>query len=324
MLQFPRKELLKMRIPLFDAHCDTASLLIYKGGLPLRNNNLNYDLERASAFSPSAQLFAIWYMEELTDTQPMYENYKKLISNFKNEISKNSDMIALCVSGSELEAAAKAGKVGAMLSVEGAEMLDCSIDKLEAAYSDGVRAVNLTWNFKNKLSGSCVTGGGLTQEGGVFAKRAQELGMLLDMSHISEEAFWDVMDIIEKPVMASHSNSKKIYDHPRNLTDEQFLALKKCGGVAGLNLYAHFIGSGRVTVDSAVEHIEHFLGLGGEKNVALGGDLDGCEALPEGISGVQDIGLIYESMLKRNFNEDVVRDIFYNNLLGVVKQVCNI
>lgn len=108
------------------------------------------------------------------------------------------------------------------------------------------------WNAQNALTGSCMTGGGLTAQGKEFVRRAQKLGMILDVSHISEKAFWDLCDITEKPFVASHSNSRAICKHVRNLTDEQFKALCEAGGTAGLNLYGAFLrDEGRPTLETS-------------------------------------------------------------------------
>ena len=112
--------------------------------------------------------------------------------------------------------------------------------------------------------------------------------MALDVSHLSDEGFWDVMDITSGPVCASHSNSRRVYPVSRNLTDEMFRAICQTGGVAGLNLYTGFLGEEPVTLEAACRHVLHWLELDGGKHIALGGDLDGCERLPEGLGGVDD------------------------------------
>ena len=182
------------------------------------------------------------------------------------------------------------------------------------------KAVNLTWNYANALSGSNADRPeeGLTEKGRAFVRRCRELGVLPDMSHISEKAFWDVYEL-GGVMFASHSNSKSVYCHRRNLTDEQFAAISETGGVAGLNLYAEFLGE-NATCDTVIAHAERFLSLGGEKAVAIGADLDGCDALPEGISGIQDMEKLYEAFLKKNYSESLLRDIFFNNLFNLIER----
>lgn len=137
------------------------------------------------------------------------------------------------------------------------------------------------------------------------------------MSHISEQGFYDVLELANKPVIAGHSDSAAVCPNPRNLTDRQFEYLVKCGGGAGINFYPKFLGKNG-DIDAIVAHIEHFLSLGGEHSLFLGCDLDGIETMPHGFSGVQDMGILYEALLKLNYAEDCVRDIFYNNLHDII------
>ena len=179
--------------------------------------------------------------------------------------------------------------------------------------------VNLCWNSDNALCGAALGGGGgLTDNGREFVRAAQGCGVAVDLSHASERAFWDVLEIAEKPVIASHSNAAALSsEFPRNLTDGQFAALVKCGGGAGLNLCADFVGLGR-DIGACCAHLEHFLALGGEKSVFLGSDFDGIAAVPRGLYGVQDMWRLYEALLARGHSEELVRDIFYGNLLRIL------
>ena len=296
-----------MSIPLFDCHCDTAT-----AGVDLRKNKLQLDLERLSRYAPSAQVFAI--CTEFLENAAL--NAGGYITNLKAEIEKNSDIATLCLSADDLDIAIKDNKIAAFISVEGAEQ----ISSLEEAYSAGVRIIHPTWNFDNDICGAAMASGeGLSSYGKSFVRRAQSMGMLLDMSHISERGFWDTMELAEKPVIAGHSNSKALCEHPRNLTDEQFKALVKCGGGAGINLYPGFLGLSR-DIDAITAHIEHFIALGGECAVFLGCDFDGIDITPEGISGVEDLPELYEALLRKNYAETLVNDIFFNNLTDIIRR----
>ena len=207
--------------------------------------------------------------------------------------------------------------------MEGAELLDCSLERLEEAHAMGVRAVNPTWNHVNALSGTNAEEPerGLTPQGRAFVRKMERLGMLVDVSHLSDPGFWDVVEELSGPFFASHSNARAVFSHPRNLTDEQFTAIIDHNGVVGLNLYANFLGE-RADLDTAIAHLEHWLELGGERTVALGGDLDGCSSLPEGITGIQDLDRLWERLLQRNYSEALVRALFFENLMRVVSEVC--
>lgn len=296
-----------MSIPLFDAHCDTIV-----AGQNLRKNSLHLDFERLSRYTPSAQIFAICtqFMENAMLSADGY------IQRLKSEIDKNSDIVKLCLNSEDLDSAIRDNKIAAFISIEGAEQ----ISSLEAAYEAGVRIIHPTWNYDNDICGAAMGNrAGLSEHGKEFVHTAQNLGILLDMSHISEQGFWDVIEISEKPVIAGHSNSKTLSDHPRNLTDEQFMALINCAGGAGINLYPEFLGLGR-NIDAVISHIEHFLSLGGEKSVFLGCDFDGIDITPNGINGVEDLEKLYNALLKRNYSDSLVRDIFFNNLREIIRR----
>lgn len=316
-----------MKVPMFDAHCDTITAAM-DAGAALRRNRLHVDLERLQAYSPCAQVFAVFLRPkdaprperpsfDMPDTPGpvLWSLCQKALSHLHRELEANADLVCLCTDPKQAEAAAEAGKIAAFIAVEGAELLDCSLDNLRTAFAQGVRLVNITWNFPNALSGTAMSSAqaGLTERGREFVLAAQDMGVAIDLSHASERAFWDVVDITKKPILAGHSNAKAICDVPRNLTDDQFRALVKLGGCAGLNLCPDFLGRGR-DIEAVVIHAEHFLGLGGEKALCLGADLDGIDAPPKGVKGVEHMGEVYEAMLRRNWSEDLVRDIFYHNL----------
>jgi len=311
-------------IPLFDAHCDTI-LSCFQDGFSLRENEGHIDLLRGGRYGPCAQFFAIWGETGLMG-EPREETlfWRELVC-FQRELEKNADLVRFCTSGADAERAASEGRIAAFLSVEGAGLLGCDLRMLHTAYRIGVRAVNITWNHANVLSGTNVEEPqrGLSEAGNAFVREMQRLGMLVDVSHISEAGFWDVMETASRPVMASHSDSKALCGHSRNLTDEQFRALVQNGGVAGLNLCPDFLG-GAADVGTCADHIEHFLALGGGKNICMGGDLDGVERLPAGMTGIESVREIYEELRRRGHGVALLEDIFYNNLARVVKEVCGI
>ena len=300
-----------MSIPLFDCHCDTAAHARERGEM-MRQNSMQLDLERLSQYSPAGQVFAVCAVD---DPEPV-KFADRSIAYFLEQIKENSDMVKLCLNFQDILSAEKEGRIAALLSIEGAEQI---LD-IDSAYSQGVRIVHITWNHDNLLCGAAMaSGSGLTKAGKAFVLRAQELGIMLDMSHVSESGFWDILSISTRPVIAGHSNAKAVCNVTRNLTDEQFTALARQGGGAGINLYPEFLGLGR-DIDAVFAHIEHFMALGGEKAVFLGCDLDGIEQMPKGISGVQDLDMIYETLLRHNYTEQLAQDIFRNNILRVMER----
>ncbi len=320
-----------MNIPVFDAHCDTIYKVSSKG-CGIRKNNFHIDLERGCRFTPYAQVFAVFTRPEPEKgTVPDYSKDlpterlcimgEALLNLLLREFQKNADILCLCTSAQQAREAAKRGKISAFIAVEGAELLGCSIPMLRSSYEKGVRLINLCWNYDNALCGAAngPTKSGLTELGRKYVAEMQTLGMAVDMSHASEKTFWDTAEIAVKPIIAGHSNSKKMCDTPRNLTDDQFREIIRLKGVAGLNLCPEFLNeSGNAAIEDIIRHAEHFLELGGEKAVCLGGDLDGVDSLPKGICGIEYYGEIYEAMLRQNWEETLVRDIFYNNLFDVL------
>ena len=203
--------------------------------------------------------------------------------------------------------------MAALLSIEGAELLNCRIERIETVAQWGTRLMNLTWNFPNAISGTNLreTDRGLSAYGRDFVREMEDNQIYADVSHLSDAGFWDLVRIARKPIVASHSNSRYLCGHSRNLTDDMFRAIRDSGGVVGMNFYRAFVGEGE---DALVAHVEHFLELGGEKTVCFGGDLDGCDVLAGGLQGVQDVPIIYEVLRRRGYSEALLEDLFWNNL----------
>lgn len=278
--------------PYFDAHCDTLSRCAAEGW-SLWENPGHLDLKRLTAYGPANQVFALYLDSE--------------------EVPPEARFAALEAQVAVLRREQAAGRWGdAFLSVEGAELLNCDETLLPVVKDWGVQWVNLTWNHPNALSGSCRTGEGLTEKGRSFARRCWALGMGTDVSHLSDRGFWDLLEIQEGPILASHSDCRALCDHPRNLTDEMAKALVAAGGFIGLNFCVNFLGE-HSTADTVVAHLEHFLELVGEDHVGLGGDFDGTD-VPEDLSGVQDLPHLWEALYRRNYPEHLIQKIAYQNL----------
>jgi membrane dipeptidase len=312
-----------MKFPVFDLHCDTALALLGKecdtiGDL--RKNDLHIDLDRATAHSQYCQCFACFTTPEMkkwTGKDPVVI-FERELAAVMRETEKNQDMIRIAYSPEEIAANSIAGKMSAILTIEGPAGFDFDPELLEDLYNVGFRITTLGWNEKNPLCGSHVTGGGLTKQGREYVKKAQSLGMLIDVSHISDEAFWDIIEITEAPVIASHSNSRAVWNVSRNLTDEMFLAICKTGGIVGINLYTDFLGL-NASLDTVCDHILHFLSLDPDgKHIALGGDLDGCDTLPDGFEGIQDYQKLASKLLERGISQEIVTNIFWNNAYEVM------
>ena len=315
-----------MNIPVFDLHCDTALALLgetrNEAG-SLKKNKLHIDLERASQLEAYCQCFACF-------TTPMMQEWNKLspivvfereLATIQREVDKHKRLMSIAYSMADVEANREKGKMSAILTIEGPAGFDFDPALLENLHQIGFRITSLGWNEQNVLTGSNVTGGGLTDQGREYVREAQRLGMLVDVSHISDEGFWDIMEQTQAPVLATHSNSRALCGHSRNLTDDMFRAICRTGGVAGINQYADFLGESP-TLDTVCDHIFHFVELDPTgKHIALGGDLDGCEQLSRGFEGIQSYPALARRLLERGLGEETIRDIFWNNALNVLRSV---
>ena len=312
-----------MNFPVFDFHCDTALALLgddLNQAGSLRKNNGHIDLERAGKLGGYAQCFACFTTDipELLQGISPIVLFERELATIQREVDKNNDLISIAYSADEIEENRALGKMSAILTLEGTAGIDYNPGLLEDLWAIGFRVSSLGWNEKNPLTGSNVTGGGLTDLGREYVKEAQKLGMRIDVSHISDEGFWDIMKITEAPILATHSNSRAVYNHSRNLTDDMFRAIRETGGVAGYNTCRDFTGE-NPDLDTVCDHILHFMELDPEgKHIALGGDLDGVETMPDGFDGVQSYPALARHLLNRGLTEQNVMDIFWNNAIRVM------
>ena len=314
-----------MNFPVFDLHCDTALALLGESmneAGELRKNEHHIDLERASALDGYAQCFACFTtpsMQEWAKTSPVVI-FERELATIQREVDRNKDLISIAYSAGEIEENRENGKMSAILTLEGTAGIGYDPELLTDLQAIGFRIASLGWNEKNPLTGSHVTGGGLTDQGREFVKEAQRLGILIDVSHISDEGFWDIIKITQAPIVATHSNSRSVWNNSRNLTDDMFRAIVEIGGVAGYNACADFTGE-NPTLDTVCDHIFHFMELDPTgRHIALGGDLDGVSHMPAGFEGVQSWPALAARLMERGMNEATVRDIYWNNVLGVMKQ----
>ena len=314
-----------MNFPVFDLHCDTAMKLVgeqYDRINSLRENTYHIDLERAKSFPGFAQCFACYTSDlmNLPANISVIGAFERLLASILTEVEKNSDLIRLAYSAQDVRENYNQGLMSAILTIEGTTGIDYNPELLEDLFNIGFRITTLGHNEKNPLTGSNVTGGGLTELGREYVKEAQRLGMVIDVSHISDEGFWDIMEITEKPIIASHSNSRSLCNEPRNLTDDMYKAICKTDGTVGINLYSNFLGE-NPTIDTICDHIFRFLDLAGDdQHVSLGSDFDGMSNLPIGITGVQDYQKLAQKLSERGLSNQSIENIFWNNALGVIER----
>ena len=320
--------------PYFDAHCETlyrcmepgesgeldygdtraAQLAYFAKSRELGQNEGHIDLVRGREFSRYGQVFALFHDGKYPPHDGMWAQCNRIHDFFLQQMEENADLVRHCRNGAEIDNAVENGKVAALLSIEGADLIDCDPSKIETVAQWGVRILNPVWNRANVLSGSHIAQSerGLSEQGRGFIRELYRHHIHPDVSHLSDRGFWDLVEMGEGAIVATHSNARSLCSHSRNLTDDQFCAIRDSGGVVGINLYLHFVGE--PTMDALVRHVEHFLNLGGEKTLCLGGDLDGCEVLAAGMEGVQDILRLYDALRARGYSAELLGDIFWSNL----------
>ncbi len=292
----------------FDLHCDTMTECTLKG-VGISKNQLHVDLQRATSFSHYTQCFAAWIPDGLSG-EAAFQRFTAVADCLEEKICQNKEKM---VYRGEI---AVPNCLQAVLTVENAAALGGKLRNIPRLKERGVKAITLTWNGENELGRGVLApgAGGLTDFGKKAVPLLEEAEIVLDLSHASPELFWDVLRLAKRPLIASHSNAKAICSHPRNLTDEQFLAIKASGGLVGLNFYRTFLNDApsEASMEDILRHAEHFLSLGGEDTLAIGSDFDGAQ-LPGDMEGLQSVVLLRELFLKHNYGEEFVQKLFWQN-----------
>ncbi len=275
---------------LFDLHCDTLYEM-YKRDCRFDTNTLNISLDKAACFESYAQVLAVWSENTLSEEE-CFEQFLRVYDIYKERIPKDFRHI---------------------LAVEGGKALGGRIDNLKLMYDMGVRFLTLVWAGECSLGGAHDTDVGLTDFGYEVLDTCFELGIIPDVSHASDKMFWQVYEEAKKrgkPFVATHSNSRTVHNHRRNLTDEMFCAIKEAQGVVGISLEPTHTCDGEPTVKDRVKHILHYISLGGKDTVCLGCDLDGVTRNTADIPDISYLPKLYEALKAEGVDAD---KIFYNN-----------
>jgi membrane dipeptidase len=241
---------------------------------------------------------------------------------FEAEVEAHSDQIIIAKSAEDIRQAKADGKLAAILVIENSEGVERSLNILRMLHRIGIRSIGLTHNPNTWAAAGNAeerSGGGLTQFGVQLVKEMNRLGMLVDVSHISERGFWDVLEVTERPVIASHSNSKAVCDHPRNLSDAQIKRMAENRGVIGITFVPSFIDPNTPTLSRLLEHIDHIVNLVGVDHVGIGSDFDGGGDL---LVDATAFPTITEGLLERGYSEEAIRQILGENHLRLLAEAC--
>lgn len=324
-----------------DMHCDTIMVLM-NGKDELRKSNNMIDLEKMQKGNYLLQCFAMFVPYVSRNNEEKYSPFEycnKMIDKYYLELDKNQDLIAPAFTSADIEKNIKDGKMTALLTIEEGGVCLGNIEFLRNFYRLGVRMMTLTWNFKNeiatpnidyfaidrdKVRGADVLPNvtdGLTEFGIEVVKEMNKLGMVIDCSHLGDKGFYDVIKYSTKPIVCSHSCSRSVCNHPRNMTDDMLFKLKENGGVVGINYCQGFIKSDKTlaTIKDVVKHIVYIKDLIGIDYIGLGSDFDGISNENIELKDASMMGELIAELKEQGFSEEDIDKICYKNVLRVFK-----
>ncbi len=331
--------------PVCDLHCDTILCLRdeqtkgLKGSL--RSNKHSIDLEKLEQGGVRVQTFAL-FTDRKNGKAPEQEALS-LLNTFQKALEENKDRLIQIRTRKDLEAAEKGEKIGALLSLEEGDVMFQDLSLLEFWQRMGVRLIALTWNYPNAIACPNVdlsdfehydyrlpssrrhleTERGLTEYGKDYVRKCEELGILVDVSHLGDKAFWDLMDMAKKPVIASHSNCRALCDVSRNLDDDQIRAIAKTGGVIGLNFCTGFLNletGDNSYLKDMVAHLDHLKEVGGIDVCAIGSDFDGITSQVE-FDNAAGYGQLVKALEDDGWDERDIEKAMGGNVLRLLGSI---
>ncbi len=314
--------------PIIDGHTDYVLSLLETGRDFLTESDSGHvDLPRARRGNVAAMLSAVFIRDAYLPGQALARTLRA-VDRLLETIAASGGRMQLVTNVAELERCLRDGTFGAILHFEGAEAIDPEFAVLRLGYRLGLRSLGLTWSRPNIYAegvGPEDRGRGLTQLGRALVRACNELGVLLDVSHLNDAGFWDVLECSTQPVVASHSNCRALCAVPRNLTDEQIRALAAKGGLLGINFHVGFLRAGAerpedVSLGDVIAHIDHVAELVGVDYVAFGSDFDGA-TMPRDLPDVAALPWLVEALLRHGYDDAAVSKICYENWLRVFRTV---
>ena len=307
---------------MIDLHCDTImQLLDHPDSGGLYRNTWKIDIEKLQKAHSKVQDFALFI--NLGDTNDPYGRYEEMRNLCTTQIHLYGEHIQHVLSYQDVESVYKSGKIGALMSIEEGGVLGGDLDKLKQAYQDGVRLITLTWNYPNGL-GEPHCGEQhkkLTQKGIEFVEAMQDLGIIVDCSHLNDAGTEQLGDILDVPFVASHSNAREVTVHTRNLPDKLIKLIANKGGVIGLNFAQSFLGTSPVSrIEDIVKHGLYLINKGGEDVVALGTDFDGIKPDTE-IKDASEMYRLYDAFKEAGLSVEQCEKLFWKNADRLLKEI---
>lgn len=309
--------------PWIDMHCDSLLRAYRDGSGSLWDGEGHQSLKQLAESGQMCQFFAVYFRPKSEQQEEDTAYFLKLRTMLTEQLDLHADSVALALSPEDIRNHAAQGIASALLSVEDGRMIDNDLNRIAWMKEMGVRAIGLTWNHANCLGfpnspDPAENRKGLTPFGREAVEEMNRLGILVDVSHLSDGGFDDVAEISRKPFVASHSNARAVTDHPRNLSDPMLKKLADRGGVTGLNLVPEFLNDRNLpgTVAMLMEHVRHIVRVAGEDVLGIGSDLDGFSE-PSEISCASQVGLLFSAM-EKEFTPRQIEKFASGNVLRVL------
>ena len=307
---------------MIDLHCDTImQLLDHPDSGDLYRNTWKIDIEKLQKAHSKVQDFALFI--NLGETNDPYGRYEEMRNLCTTQIHLYGEHIQHVLSYQDVESVYESGKIGALMSIEEGGVLGGDLDKLKQAYKDGVRLITLTWNYPNGL-GEPHCGEQhkkLTPKGIKFVEAMQDLGIIVDCSHLNDAGTEQLGDILDAPFVASHSNAREVTAHTRNLPDNLIKLIANKGGVIGLNFAQSFLGTSPVSrIEDIVKHGLYLINKGGEDVVALGTDFDGIKPNTE-IKDASEMYRLYDAFKEAGLSVEQCEKLFWKNADRLLKEI---
>ncbi len=316
------------RMFVLDSHCDTPSQIFrHDLNLAIDNENVHVDFPKLRRGGVDGAFFALYIPAEMdSDADVAFAYSKELLHAVERTVEANPDKAAFAVSARQASENQAEGLFSVFLGLENGSPIGSSLERLEWFHKAGIRYVTLCHTGNNLICDSCATvekrWNGLSPFGREVVAEMNRLGMLVDVSHISDKAFFDVLECSSRPVVATHSCCRALADHPRNMTDEMIRVLAAAGGVIQINFYPVFLDSSYETVNPScggiADHIDHVVELAGIDHVGLGSDYDGIEITPEGMEDISGFHKVLDELSLRGYSESDICKIASGNFFRIL------
>ena len=312
---------------LIDTHNDVTSRTVTGFDIGNRAQDGHTDLPRLRAGGVGAVFFAVFVAGSYERDSRSANRALEMIDTVRRDIAGRypADFV-LAFSADDIEIAHRTGKIAALMGLEGGHAIEDSLRLLRDFYALGVRYMTLTHNNSNGWADSSrdvARHNGLSEFGRQVIREMNRLGMMVDVSHVSDKTFWDAIETSRAPVFASHSSCRALANVPRNMTDEMIRAVAKKGGVVQINFSCSFLSPTpeKASIDDVVAHIEHVVEVAGVDHVGIGSDFDGVRCTPKGLKDVSEFPNLTRALLEKGYKAADIRKIYGGNLLRVMRAV---